>query len=49
MCADMRDTFAVRQLKRGKGMERVLQRLSLSETTWEDARVKYTKLAKAGI
>jgi hypothetical protein len=39
----------VGQIKRGEGMERVLQRLSLSETTWEDARVKYTKLAKAGI
>jgi integrase/recombinase XerD len=45
----MRDTCAVRQLKRGEGIERVLQRLGLSETTWEDARVKYTKLAKAGI
>jgi hypothetical protein len=30
-------------------MERVLQRLGLSETTWEDARVKYTKLAKGDI
>jgi integrase len=45
----LRDTFAVRQLKRREGMERVLQRLGLSETTWEDARVKYTKLAKGGI
>jgi site-specific recombinase XerD len=45
----MRDTCAVRQLKRGEGIERVLQRLGLSETTWEDARVKYTKLAKGGI
>jgi site-specific recombinase XerD len=45
----LRDTCAVRQLKRGAGMERVLQRLGLSETTWEDARVKYTKLAKGGI
>jgi site-specific recombinase XerD len=45
----LRDTCAVRQLKRGEGIERVLQRLGLSETTWEDARVKYTKLAKGGI
>lgn len=44
-----RDTCAVQQLKRGEGIERVLQRLGLSETTWEDARVKYEKLAKAGI
>jgi site-specific recombinase XerD len=45
----MRDTCAVRQFKRGEGIERVLQRLGLSETTWEDARVKYTRLAKGGI
>src|SRR3954447_16221708 len=37
----LRDTCAVRQLKRGEGIERVLQRLGLSETTWEDAKVKY--------
>jgi integrase len=29
----LRDTCAVRQLKRGEAMERVLQRLGLSETT----------------
>jgi len=45
----LRDTCAVRQLKRGEGMEKVLLRLGLSKTTWEDARVKYTKLAKGGI
>lgn len=45
----LRDTCAVRQLKRGEGIERVLMRLGLSETTWEDAKVKYEKLAKAGI
>jgi site-specific recombinase XerD len=45
----LRDTCAVRQIKRGEGMERVLQRLGLSETTWEDARVKYAKLSKGGI
>jgi site-specific recombinase XerD len=45
----LRDTCAVRQLKRGERIERVLQRLGLSETTWEDARIKYEKLAKGGI
>jgi integrase/recombinase XerD len=40
----LRDTCAVRQLKRGEGIERVLQRLGLSETTWEDAKIKYEKL-----
>jgi integrase/recombinase XerD len=45
----LRDTCAIRQLRRGEGIERVLMRLGLSETTWEDARVKYEKLAKAGI
>jgi integrase/recombinase XerD len=44
----LRDTCAVRQLQRGEGNERVLQRLGLSETTWEDAKVKYEKLAKGG-
>jgi hypothetical protein len=39
----------VRQLKRGEGIEKVLRRLGLSETTWEDARVKDEKLAWAGI
>jgi site-specific recombinase XerD len=45
----LRNTCAVRQLRRGEGMERVLMRLGLSETTWEDAKVKYEKLARAGI
>jgi integrase/recombinase XerD len=45
----VRDTCAVRQVKRGEGIEKVLQRLGLSETTWEDAKVNYEKLAKAGI
>jgi site-specific recombinase XerD len=45
----LRDTCAIRQLRRGEEIERVLMRLGLSETTWEDARVKYEKLAKAGI
>jgi site-specific recombinase XerD len=45
----LRDTCAVRQLKRGEGIERVLLRLGLSETTWEDAKIKYEKLSKGGI
>jgi site-specific recombinase XerD len=45
----LRDTCAVRQLRRGEGIERVLQRLGLSETTWEDAKVKYQKLSAGGI
>jgi site-specific recombinase XerD len=45
----LRDTCAVRQIKRGEGIERVLQRLGLSETTWEDAKVKYLKLSAGGI
>jgi site-specific recombinase XerD len=45
----LRDTFVVRCLKRGEGIERVLQRLGLSETTWEDAKIKYQKLSVGGI
>jgi site-specific recombinase XerD len=45
----LRDTCAVRQIKRGQGIEKVLLRLGLSETTWEDAKVKYLKLAREGI
>jgi site-specific recombinase XerD len=45
----LRDTCAVRQLKRGEGIERVLLRLGLSETTWEDAKVKYERLSRGGI
>jgi site-specific recombinase XerD len=45
----LRDTCAIRQLKRGERIERVLQRLGLSETTWEDAKIKYLKLSAGGI
>ena len=45
----LRDTCAVRQLKRGEGIEKVLLRLGLSETTWEDAKIKYLKLSQGGI
>jgi site-specific recombinase XerD len=45
----LRDTFAIRQLRRGEGIERVLMRLGLSETTWEDAKIKYQKLSAGGL
>jgi integrase len=45
----LRDTCAVRQLRRGEGIEKVLTRLGLSESTWEDAKVKYEKLSAGGI
>jgi site-specific recombinase XerD len=45
----LRDTCAVRQLRRGEAMERVLMRLGLSETTWEDAKIKYSRLSRGGI
>ncbi len=45
----LRDTCAIRQLRRGEGIERVLMRLGLSETTWEDAKIKYQKLSAGRI
>jgi integrase/recombinase XerD len=45
----LRDTCAIRQLRRGEGIERVLMRLGLSETTWEDAKIKYLKLSAGGM
>jgi site-specific recombinase XerD len=45
----LRDTFVVRQLKRGEGIETVLRKIGLSESTWEDAKEKYQKLAMRGI
>jgi hypothetical protein len=45
----LRDTGAIRQLRRGEGMERVLMRLGLSETTWEDAKIKYQRLSAGGL
>jgi integrase/recombinase XerD len=45
----LRDTCAIRQLRRREGIERVLMRLGLSETTWEDAKIKYQKLSTGGI
>jgi len=45
----LRDTFVVRSLKRGEGIENVLKKIGLSEMTWEDAREKYVKLSMGGI
>src|SRR5947199_1000007 len=45
----LRDTFVVRSLKRGEGIEGVLKKIGLSETTWEDAKEKYLKLAMGGL
>ncbi len=45
----LRDTFVVRSLKRGEGIEIVLKKIGLSEITWEDAKEKYEKLAMGGI
>jgi len=45
----LRDTFVVRSLKRGEGIEDVLRKIGLSEMTWEDAKEKYLKLAMGEI
>jgi len=34
---------------RGEGIEDVLKKIGLSETTWEDAKEKYLKLAGRAI
>ncbi len=45
----LRDTFVVRSLKRGEGIENVLRKIGLNESTWEDAREKYLRLSAGGI
>lgn len=45
----LRDTFVVRSLRRGAKLEEVLQKIGLNESTWEDARIKYTKLASGSL
>src|SRR6266566_6495238 len=45
----LRDMFVVRSLKRGEGIENVLRKIGLIETTWEDAKEKYLRLAMGGI
>jgi site-specific recombinase XerD len=45
----LRDTFVVRSLKWGEGIENVLRKIGLSESTWEDAKEKYLRLSARGI
>lgn len=45
----LRDTFVVRSLKQGVKLEDVLQKIGLTDSTWEDARKKYMKLAAVGL
>lgn len=45
----LRDTFVVRSIKRGAKLEEVLLKIGLSESSWEDARIKYMMLASGGI
>src|SRR5256885_5868564 len=45
----LRDTFVVRSLKRGEGIESVLRKIGLNESTWEDAKEKYLRLSAGGI
>lgn len=45
----LRDTFVVRSLKQGAKIEGVLLKIGLSESSWEDARIKYMRLAGEGI
>jgi site-specific recombinase XerD len=45
----LRDTCAVRWYKQTRDIELVLKKLGLSETTWEDAKEKYLKLASEAL
>lgn len=45
----LRDTFVVRSMKRGVTIEDALRKIGLSESSWEDARTKYTRLASVGL
>jgi len=45
----LRDTFAVRSLKRGEAIDRVLEKLGLAPSTWEDAKEKYVKLVSKAL
>jgi integrase/recombinase XerD len=45
----LRDTFAVRSLRQGMPVEDVLKKIGLSDRTWDDAKVKYERLASRGI
>lgn len=41
----LRDTFVVRSLNWGEGIEIVLRKIGLNESTWEDAKEKYLRLS----
>lgn len=45
----LRDTFAVRQLRRGEKIDTILDKLGLSPGTWEDAKEKYLKLSSPAL
>ncbi len=45
----LRDTCAVRLLRRGEPIETVLLKLGFSETTWEDAKEKYLRLTSKAL
>lgn len=45
----LRDSYAVRCLRRGENMQTVLAKLGLSTTTWADAQEKYKQLSSAAI
>jgi site-specific recombinase XerD len=45
----LRDTFVVRSVKRGMKLEDALRKIELSVATWEDARLKYVRLASEGV
>ncbi len=45
----LRDTFVVRSVKRGMKLEDALRKIGLSESSWEDARLKYTRLVSGGM
>jgi site-specific recombinase XerD len=45
----LRDSFVVRNIKRGEDIDLVLRKIGLQESTWEDAKIKYLKLSARGI
>ena len=45
----LRDSFVVRSIKRGEDIDLVLKKIGLTESTWEDAKIKYQKLSAGGI
>ena len=49
-CQLLRDTFALRQLKAGERIERVLEKLGLAPGSWnQETKQKYLKLARPGL